>query len=58
MMEYGSRVTNYFGSYCTILNSLESVLLDFECFADSDWHLDYEHALIFTRQLGFAIGDL
>ena len=58
MMEFGSRVTNYFGSYCTILNSLESVLLDFECFADSDWHLDYENALIFTHQIASFIGQL
>ena len=58
MMEYGSRVTNYFGSYCTILNSLESVLLDFECFADSDWHLDYEHALTFTQELASYMGRL
>ena len=48
------------GDVCLIapFNRKETVLLDFECFADSDWHLDYEHALIFTEQLGSAIGAL
>ena len=58
MMDFTSRIDNWLSPYCRVVNSLENVLLDFECFADSDWHLDYEHALIFTEQLGFAIGAL
>ena len=58
MMEFASRINNWLSPFCRVVNSLESVLFDFEWFADSDWHLDYEHALIFTEQLGFAIGAL
>lgn len=53
-----SKVDNYLAPYCRVLNSIVDVLYDFECFSDSDWHLDYAHALMFTEYLAMTIGAL
>ena len=59
ILEFNSRVENYIVPYYVrVINSISDVLLDFEWFCDSDWHLDYEHALIFTNTLIYQIGAL
>ena len=59
VLAFVSKVDNYIAPYCSfVVNSISDVLFDFECFCDSDWHLDFEHALIFTSTLIYQIGDL
>ena len=53
-----SKVDNYLAPYCRVLNSIVDALYNFECFSDSDWHLDYAHALMFTENLAMTIGTL
>jgi hypothetical protein len=58
IFDLASKVDNYLAPYCRVLNSIVDVLYDFEYFSDSDWHLDYAHALTFTENLAMNIGAL
>lgn len=46
------------GGSISIINRLADVLYDASCFSDSDWHLDYEHALSFTKVISNWLGGI
>lgn len=56
--KYVMDITNSFSDYVTVLNNLNDLILSTDWFSDSDWHLDYQHAIIFTNSLADSMGKL
>ena len=58
LVNYMSGITNALSSRVTFLNDIHQAMFPMEDFSDSDWHLDYDHAITFTNGLAAAMGSL
>ena len=54
---YMNSIKNALGSKVKFINDIHDVLFPIEDFSDSDWHLDYDHAITFTNALSTKMGN-
>ena len=55
---FEQEVRSYLSERATILNSMEDILLPYEQFSNTDWHLKYEPAIEQTMILANKMGAL
>ena len=58
LLDFHSNMTSAFGDCAIYLNTIYEAILDYSCFSDTDWHLDYENALKYTALLAERMGAL
>ena len=56
MYKYYSPIETTLHGKIEFVNKIDEVLYPSDWFADTDWHLDYEHALVFTNYVAEWIG--
>jgi len=56
LYKYYSGLESALFGKITFVNNISDVLYPSSWFSDTDWHLDYEHALIFTNYIASWVG--